>query len=65
MRLWDVATRESAAVLTGHKEEVWAVTFSPDGKALATAADDNARLWKASGGARISAARIDRSRQSA
>jgi WD40 repeat protein len=46
VRLWDVTTRKSVGRLTGHPGSVDAVTFSPDGKTLATAGLGSAvRLW--------------------
>ena len=48
VRLWDVETRKSVAVMEGHKKgkEVYSVSFSPDGKLLATACmDGTARVW--------------------
>ena len=38
IQLWDLATQKERARLTGHKVPVAAVTFSPDGKVLASAA---------------------------
>ena len=41
MRLWDRATRDKPdRILRGHTDEVNWVSFSPDGRTLATASDD-------------------------
>jgi dipeptidyl aminopeptidase/acylaminoacyl peptidase len=46
IKVWDLATRQEVASLSGHKYRVWMARFSPDGKALATVAEDRTiKLW--------------------
>ncbi len=51
--LWDMTNegRRSRLPLTGHKDTIWRVVFSPDGKSLASASlDGSIRLWDAATG---------------
>jgi WD40 repeat protein len=49
VRVWEVASGQERARLTGHRGCVSAVAFSPDGKTLATGGSDGrALLWKLS-----------------
>ena len=44
--LWDVASGQQIATLTGHSDNVWDLAFSPDGQLLASVASDKtARIW--------------------
>src|SRR5205085_3975813 len=51
VHVWDVATGQEVRVLRGHEAEVKAITFSADGRLLASAATDNTlKLWDATTG---------------
>jgi WD40 repeat protein len=51
LKLWDSATGELKASLTGHTDHVLQVTFSPDGKTLATFSyDKTVRTWDVEAG---------------
>jgi WD40 repeat protein len=46
--VWDAQTGKELFTLKGHSSSVWHVTFSPDGKHLATASLDNTvKVWDA------------------
>lgn len=46
VRLWDLATGQTAATLFGHTELVTSAAFSTDGRTLATGSrDGTVRLW--------------------
>ncbi|MFD0885702.1 caspase family protein [Streptosporangium algeriense] len=54
IRLWDTASRTTAAVLTGHAGAVNSVAFSPDWRTLASGgADGDIRLWDTANGTTI------------
>ena len=50
VRLWDTATRTTIATLKGHGDRIAALSFSPDGSLLASAAggwqDKTIKLWE-------------------
>jgi WD40 repeat protein len=51
MRIWDAASSEQRAVLTGHLDTVRAVAIAPDGTWLAAVAARSVRIWdRATGG---------------
>ena len=53
VRIWDPATGQQRATLTGHTGEVSAVAIAPDGTWLATASDDGTvRIWDPATGRR-------------
>ena len=47
IRLWDAVTGAPKGTLTGHTDWVRTVSFSPDGKTLASSSWGEIRLWDA------------------
>jgi RNA polymerase sigma factor (sigma-70 family) len=46
IKVWDLATHREVAALSGHRYRVWMARFAPDGKELATVAEDRTvKLW--------------------
>ena len=49
IRLWDTATGDLLGECSGHKQGVWSVAFSPDGKTLVSSSDDSTlKFWNVS-----------------
>jgi len=47
-RIWDAASGRLLTILAGHKNAIWKIDFSPDGRRAVTASSDQtARLWDA------------------
>ncbi|MGE3181773.1 MAG: WD40 repeat domain-containing serine/threonine protein kinase [Phycisphaerae bacterium] len=45
VEIWNLADKRQVGALIGHTDEVYAITFSPDGRRIATAGRDSLRLW--------------------
>ena len=57
IKLWDLATGKEQATLKGHKDKVYSVAFSPDGKTLASGSQDSLiELWDANTGKELAVA---------
>ena len=58
--LWDIATDSEIANLTGHTSRIDSVTFSPDGKILASGGSDRiVRLWNISNHVNITPSSVE------
>lgn len=56
IQLWDLAKRTTRHVLRGHTDRVSSLVFAPDGRTLASGADDHTvRLWDVSSGKQLRA----------
>ena len=53
--IYDTATYQEIALLTGHTDEVYSVVFSPDGRTIASGGDwdGTIRLWAVTTGSEI------------
>ncbi len=45
LRVWDVATGETLAILQGHNDRVHSVALTPDGRVVSAGRDGTIRLW--------------------
>jgi WD40 repeat protein/serine/threonine protein kinase/tetratricopeptide (TPR) repeat protein len=46
VKLWDLATGHEKATLNGHTKQIYCLSFSPDGRTLASGAEDGiVKLW--------------------
>ena len=56
--MWDAATGDTIAILTGHTQEVLSAAFNPDGTRIVTASKDlTARVSDAASGAELATLR--------
>lgn len=59
IQVWDMLTRQSRWVLTGHTGSVAAVAFSPDGRTIVSSgADETLRFWDTATGQAMSTVRV-------
>jgi WD repeat-containing protein 61 len=45
VKIWDIGMKQCISTLADHTDQVWGVSYSPDGKKLATVSDDRSLLF--------------------
>jgi WD40 repeat protein len=53
LRLWDAATGRLLRELSGHRRQIYALAYAPDGKALAAGDDAGVHLWDPAAGKEV------------
>ena len=62
VKVWDLATEQEVAVLSGHKEAIIDLAFWPDGNTIVSVSEDAVFVWR---GASIAEIEAEEKRQAA